>query len=294
MKVFVDTPDAMTRGSVCAIGSFDGVHLGHQAIVRTVHAIAGSNMRTGIITFLPLPFFVLKDIPPMYLTIRSEKERLFASLGIDFIHYFTFDRSFAALQPDAFIERLIERLMPAHVVVGENFHFGLNRSGSAQGLLVFAKNAFHVHIIEPIQREGIVSSTRIRELLLLGNVTVASELLGREYSLTGRVVRGKGRGGELGFPTVNVHGEPDKLLPLDGIYAAHVIVNGTVYNGALFLRHDLVEVHMFDYGDRLYGQDIMISFVRRIRSIERFPDDKTLAAAISDDVSKARALLEGS
>ncbi|MBN2620998.1 riboflavin biosynthesis protein RibF [candidate division WOR-3 bacterium] len=294
MKVFVDSPDALTRGSVCAIGSFDGVHVGHQAIVRTLHSIAGSNMRTGIITFLPLPFFVLKDMPPMYLTIRSEKERLFASLGMDFIHYYSFDRSFAALQPNAFVKRLIEQLVPAHVVVGTNFHFGTERSGSAQGLLALAHNAFHVHIVTPVERDGIVSSTRIRELLLLGNVTVANELLGREYSLTGRVVRGKGRGSELGFPTVNVYAEPDKLLPLDGIYAAHVVVNGTIYNGALFLRHDLVEVHMLDCCDKLYEHDITIGFVKRIRSIERFPDDKTLATAIRDDVSKIRTLLEGS
>jgi riboflavin kinase/FMN adenylyltransferase len=294
MKVFVDVPDAVTRGSVCAIGSFDGVHLGHQVIVRAVHSIAGSNMRTGIITFLPLPFFVLKDLPPMYLTIRSEKERLFASLGMDFIHYFSFDRSFAALRPDAFIERLATRLMPAHVVVGANFHFGTDRSGSAQGLVALAKGAFRVHIVEPVERDGIVSSTRIRELLLLGNVTAANGLLGREYSLTGRVVRGKGRGSGLGFPTVNVHAQTDKLLPLDGIYAAHVFVNGTMHDGALFLRHDLVEVYMLDYCDILYGQDITISFVQRIRSIERFPDDKTLAAAIADDVSKIRAFLKGS
>lgn len=293
MKVLVDRPDALTRGSVCAIGSFDGVHLGHQAIVRAVHSIAGSNMRTGIITFLPLPFFVLKDMPPMYLTVRSEKERLFDLLGIDFIHYFTFERTFAALGPPAFIERLVSRLVPAHVVVGANFHFGSGRSGSAQGLLDQAKSAFRVHIIEPIERDGIVSSTRIRELLLLGHVTAANALLGREYSLTGRVVKGKGRGRELGFPTVNVHAAPDKLLPLDGIYAAHVRTNGTTHNGALFLRRDLVEVYMFDYRDVLYGQDITISFVKRIRSIERFPDDISLVHAIAEDVSEVRAFLEG-
>jgi riboflavin kinase/FMN adenylyltransferase len=293
MKVLFDSSDKITQDSVCAIGSFDGVHRGHQAIVDTVRQIAGSTLRTGIITFLPLPFFVLKDISPMYLTVRSEKERLFTTLDVDFIYYFTFDRTFAALEPGVFIDRLSDSIGPRHIVVGSNFHFGSARSGSAQGLVDLAKGRFDVHIVQPIKDNGVISSTRIRELLLLGNVVAANRLLGREYSLTGRVIKGRGRGAKLGFPTVNVRAAKDKLLPLDGIYAARVPLNGKRFNGALFLRHDLVEVHLLDYGGVLYDQDLEINFVKRVRSIGHFPDDRALIDAIAHDISHVRGYFAG-
>jgi len=291
MNIYNDASDAMVRGSVCAIGSFDGIHLGHQAIVRKARNIAGASSRIGVITFIPLPFFVLKSIRPMYLTVKVEKERLFESLGVDFIYYFSFDKRFATLEPAAFIDLLSSRLAPAHIVVGSNFHFGSARTGSAHDLLRFARGLFNVHIVQPIEYNGTISSTRIRELLLLGNVVAANQLLGREYSINGKVIKGKGKGGSMGFPTVNLHAPLDKLLPLDGIYAAHVLVGDDCFNGALFMRHDLVEVHLLDFHDTLYGQEITVSFVKRIRNIENFPDDVTLSKAIADDIAQVNNFL---
>jgi riboflavin kinase/FMN adenylyltransferase len=288
MNIYRDKTVAATRHSVCAIGSFDGVHLGHRAIIRRAREIAGASSATGVITFLPLPFFVLKGLSPMYLTVKAEKEKILSSLGVDFIFYYTFNSDLASLEPGAFIDRMVETINPAHVVVGPNFHFGSARAGSARNLARLAKNAFAVHITEPVEHDGIISSTRIRELLLLGNVGAANELLGREYSVTGQVIKGRGKGSILGFPTVNIHAPSDKLMPLDGIYAAHVKVNEEQYNGALFLRHDLIEVYLLDYDDEVYGQEIAIHFVKRIRNIESFPDDAALINAIAEDVATIR------
>jgi riboflavin kinase/FMN adenylyltransferase len=293
MKIFIDTGDRMTHGSVCAIGSFDGVHMGHQTIIRRTREIAGTSSLTGVITFIPLPFFVLKSLPPMYLTIKEEKERILESLGVDFVYYYSFDMGFASRKPAAFVEHLMETIVPAHVIVGSNFHFGSARGGSAKELARLAKNTFSVHIVDPVEHDGIISSTRIRELLLLGHVGAANELLGREYSVTGQVIQGRGKGSTLGFPTVNIHTPPDKLMPLDGIYAAHVRIGTRQSQGALFLRHDLLEVHLLDRHDSLYGQHITVSFVKRMRSIESFPDDTTLINAITADVAHVRKFFAG-
>lgn len=292
MHIFNDTGTAVTHGSVCAIGSFDGVHLGHQAIVNKALQIADRTSRIGVITFIPLPFFVLKNVPPIYLTVKQEKEGLFKKLGVDFIFYFTFDEKFATLTPDVFSDRLSTTIAPAHIVVGSNFHFGVTRTGSAQNLITLAGGRFQVHVVPPIEHNGTISSTRIRELLLLGHVVAANELLGREYSITGEVIKGRGKGSTLGFPTINVRAPGDKLLPLDGIYAARVHVGDRCLHGALFLRHDLVEVHIVDYHETLYGQEITVNFVKRIRGIESFADDASLSKAIADDVASVRRVLK--
>ena len=294
MNIFIDTGDPMTHCSVCAIGSFDGVHMGHQTIIRKTREIAGPSSSTGVITFLPLPFFVLKDLPPMYLTIKEEKERILDSLGVDFIYYYSFDKDFASQKPEVFVQHLVKTIAPAHIVVGSNFHFGSARAGSAEDLSRLAQHAFSVHIVEPVEHGGIISSTRIRELLLLGHMSAANELLGREYSVTGQVIQGRGKGSTFGFPTMNVHTPPDKLMPLDGIYAAHVHIGTQRFHGALFLRHDLIEVHLLDHHDSLYGQRVTVSFVKRIRSIEHFPDDAALIRAITDDVAHVRKFFAGS
>lgn len=290
MLVIHDRADATTRDSVCGIGGFDGVHRGHQAIAAQIRQIAGTRQKAGIITFRPLPLFVLKRMPVFYLTPEREKEELFEKLGIDFIFYFEFSETLARQSPSEFIAMVEDKIAPSVIVAGDNFHFGSRRKGTAGVLQHLGMSRFDVRIVPGVADEGIISSTRIRELLLLGNVRAANRLLGRAYLVSGRVSRGKGKGANLGFPTINIVPPPDKLLPLEGVYKVEVSVDrGDVeYLGALFCRPDLIEVHMIGFSGDLYGKNVNIRFIERIRSIEHFADDRALAVAIASDIKKIK------
>lgn len=288
MLVLYGRTDPSTRGSVCGIGGFDGVHRGHQAIAGEVRQIVGTGRKAGIITFRPLPFFVLKRAPVLYLTPEGEKEGLFEQLGIDFMFYFEFSERLARQSPQEFIAMIAGKIGPSVVVAGENFHFGAGRKGTAHTLQDLGRRDFEVRIVPGVVDDGIISSTRIRELLLLGNVRAANRLLGREYTVSGRVGRGKGKGAQLGFPTINLRAPTSKLLPMDGVYKVRVFIDGQDqgHPGALFCRHDLLEAHLVGFSGDLYGRNVTIGFVERIRSIEHFADDRTLTQAIANDIRK--------
>lgn len=286
MLVLSNTKNAQTRNSVCGIGSFDGVHRGHQQIVEHLKQLAGTTQKSGIITFMPLPFFVLKHAPICCLTPKEEKEQIFEKLGVDFIYYFDFSEEFARLSPEGFVNLVAHQIAPATVVVGENFHFGNMRQGSAQLLKTLAHDFFRVDIMPKLKDEGTISSTRIRELLLLGNIRAANRLLGREYSISGAVVKGKGRGQQLGFPTINILPSEHKLIPLDGVYKVRVVISKDEHLGAMFCRHDLLEVHIVNFSRDIYGKSVTTKFLERIRGIEHFRDDKALKSAISEDIEK--------
>lgn len=286
MLVLLNDKDTLTKGSVCGIGSFDGVHRGHQAIVTHLIYLAGSKKKVGIITFTPLPFFTLKKAPICCLTPKEDKEKIFEQLGVDFMYYFKFSNEFAQLEPRQFVKCIVDRIAPSIVVVGENFHFGKNRKGTAQMLKDLAHGFFTVEIMPRVSDEGTISSTRIRELLLLGHIKAANDLLGREYSVAGEVIKGKGRGQRLGFPTVNIAPPEHKLLPLDGVYKVRVQLDHKDYIGAMFSRHDLLEIHILGFDGDLYKKNLTIKFLERIRGIEHFEDDASLKAAIASDINK--------
>lgn len=288
MHLISDRIDPLTRNSVCGIGSFDGVHRGHQEIVRRLTQLADKSQKVGIITFSPLPFFTLKRAPICCLTPQKEKEEIFERIGIDFIYYFTFSPTFAQHSPQEFVELVARKINPSAIVVGENFHFGKMRKGNAQMLKELARSMFEVQIMRRISDDGPISSTRIRELLLLGNIKAANRLLGRHYSISGTVTKGKGKGQEIGFPTINIPTPEDKLVPLDGVYKVYVTVAGQQHLGAMFCRHDILEVHIINLSDDLYGKDVTIQFLERIRGIEHFADDAELKDAISKDINRIK------
>lgn len=290
MKIVCNTRDEFTKNSICAIGSFDGVHLGHQHIIHYIKQNAQPDQHIGIVTFLPLPFFVLKSAPIIYLSLKEEKEAIMAGLGIDFMYYFKFTRTFAQLSAETFVKRLASDVNPALVVVGENFHFGRGRQGSADKLTDIARGTFDVHVLPCLDREGTISSTRIRELLLLGHVRAANKLLGRAYAISGRVIKGKGKGAHLGFPTVNIKPDPKKLVPLAGVYEVRLSVDRKEYRGAMFCRDDILEVHILDFAGDLYGQIITIHFIVRIRDIEEFTTDMLLKKAITEDIKSIKEM----
>lgn len=284
MRVLASPCQKISKDAVCGIGSFDGVHRGHQAIVHRLKELAGTKTRTGIITFMPLPFFVIHSAPVLTLTLKREKERLFRDLGVDFMYYFKFTPLFASIPPQDFITLIARRIAPRAVVVGENFHFGRQRRGSAHMLKELTRNMFTVEILPRIIDDGTISSTRIRELLLLGHAEAARTLLGRPYSLSGTVIKGKGKGTVLGFPTINLKVNKEKLMPLDGVYKVHICIHGGSYLGAMFCRHELLEVHVLGFSGNLYRKKVTVDVLKRIRAIERFENDEALRRAIAYDV----------
>lgn len=284
MRVLTSSRPEITKNAVCGIGSFDGVHRGHQEIVSKLKELAVPERRTGIITFTPLPFFVIHSAPVLTLTLKREKERLFEDLGIDFMYYFRFTNAFANILPREFVTITARRIAPSTVVVGENFHFGKQRRGSAHMLKEYARDTFSVEVLPRISDDGTISSTRIRELLLLGQAEAAQKLLGRPYTVTGIVIKGKGKGTALGFPTINLKVNKEKLMPLDGVYKVQVHVHGRSYVGAMFYRHELLEVHVLRFSGNLYRKKVKVEVLKRIRSVERFENDEALRRAISHDI----------
>ncbi len=287
MLVINNSPNPITQNAVCALGNFDGIHRGHLAIIDYARNIAGQNRETGIITFDPSPITVLKKHNALFLTTKQEKENLLNTINIDFLYYFQFDTKFSEQSAEEFVDLLSKVIKPYAIVVGENFHFGKKRKGTAITLRNLAHGRFIVHILPALKdHNGVISSTRIRELLLLGNIPGANRILGREYSLTGRVIKGKGKGSKLGFPTINLMVAGEKLLPLDGVYEVRLEINGIIYKGAMFLSHSQIEVHIIGFSGILYDRDISVAFVRRLRSIKEFTDDEHLKKAIAEDIAK--------
>lgn len=289
-----------------AIGVFDGVHLGHRALLARLRAGARAAGATGLAaTFDPLPARVLDPTGgPLALTDALERAVLLHAAGADEVVVFAFDRAFAALGPAEFAGRLAAAGAVRRVVVGPDFQFGHGRSGAAGTLRGLGeRHGFTVEVVEPVTASGtIVSSTRIRALLGAGDLAAATALLGRAYTVGGTVVRGDHRGAALGWPTLNLATPPERLLPRDGIYAAWVEVAGARRAAAASLGvrptfgaglERRLEAHLLDFSDELYGERATVTFVRRLRDELRFETPAALSAQIARDVAAARAALAG-
>lgn len=297
------------RGCVLTVGNFDGVHLGHQALLRAVTERATAlGCAAAVYTFHPHPRRVLypEDSPPLLMTW----DQLAAGLeqaGIDVAIRERFTTEFATLSAEAFLTEILhQRIRPQEIFVGRDFHFGKGRRGSDNTLAALAPAlGIRIVIIPQVLAEGRdVSSTRIRTALAGGDVEDAQVCLGRPYAVWGRVVAGDGRGRSLGFPTANVEPE-NEIVPAGGVYATSVRLFGgdrptgkplagvtnigtrpTFDSGRMF-----TEAHLFDFDQDLYGRRIAIAFHARIRAERRFPDADALVRQIRQDVSEARRLL---
>ncbi|MCK9458991.1 MAG: bifunctional riboflavin kinase/FAD synthetase [Proteobacteria bacterium] len=288
---------------VVSIGNFDGVHVGHRAVLAAARAEAERRgVELAVLTFEPHPAELFgRAKPRMRLADPEQKTALLAACGVDLALFQRFDAEFAALSPDAFTaEVLVGALGAVCVVIGAGFRFGAGRGGDFASLRAAgARLGFEV-IAAPLVTDGGegVSSTRIRAALLAGEVASARRLLGRPYAVEGDVVHGRGEGEGLGFPTANVGGVR-VLLPRSGIYAARCTVRGAVRPAAVYLGdrptlgHGLsLEAHLLDFDGDLYGDRITIAFVDRVRGDMRFDDVDALRAQMTIDVSRIRSILE--
>jgi riboflavin kinase/FMN adenylyltransferase len=305
MKVYRSGEEGIAiRGGSLAIGNFDGVHLGHQALLAAAREEARlSSGPSAALTFEPHPAKVLNpEMAPRLMTTLPRKLELLAESGLDATLIQTFDRSFAALSARDFVEgMLLGDLGVRSVVVGEDFSFGKGRTGSVRELEQWLpEGGARLRIVPQVKLEGIaISSTRIREMLLEGHVEGAARLLGRPFDLDGTVVRGLGRGAKIGWPTANVQSE-NELLPQSGVYAVRVRFDGRELPGAANIGRKptfgegaalTVEVHLIGHsGESLLGRELRVVFIARLRDEMRFPSVDALKAQIGRDVARAREL----
>lgn len=286
-----------------AIGVFDGVHLGHQELVARLRTGAAASSATAVVaTFDPIPLSVLAPgAPPSALSDADERAELLGAAGADAVVVLRFDAAFSALTAREFFERVMGAGDVRQIVVGADFHFGHGREGNVSMLRALGRERnVTVEVVEPVTRGGsVISSTRIRNLLVAGHVREAADLLGRVYSVRGEIVHGDKRGRALGYPTINVTTPAARLLPRDGIYAAFVTTEGTRRPAATSLGvrptfghgERLLESYILDFTGDLYGREAEVAFVERIRDELRFETPDELIAQITADVEATRRVL---
>jgi riboflavin kinase/FMN adenylyltransferase len=291
-------PDAPP--AVAALGVFDGVHLGHRAILTAAVARARDLALPAVAcTFDPHPMKILQpDRAPTLIVSLEERLALIAGLGIDTAVVLAFTPELAAMEAEAFVKDIVVgRLSAREVVVGATHTFGRGARGNARLLQTLgARLGFRTHVVPPLVVDGVpVSSSAVRDALERGDVAQAARYLGRPYSVTGRVVAGAGRGRALGFPTANVAPDVDPLVP-NGVYACRVVVDGATRAAVVNIgtrptfgeTMRAVEAHLLDFTGDLYGRTARVEFVGRLRDERRFPDVDALRAQIAADIATAR------
>jgi riboflavin kinase/FMN adenylyltransferase len=297
---------ARVRGPVVlSIGVFDGVHLGHRAVLRRALEDAQTVGGNAVaLTFEPHPLRVLRpDRAPRLLTSAAHKARLIEAEGFPFLLVVPFDEEFAAQPPEVFVRSLAAAARPLRqICVGENWAFGAKRAGNVNLLRTLgAELAFDVAEVAAVQIEGAtVSSTRIREAVERGDLDLARSLLGRDYTVLGTVEPGAQLGRRIGFPTANLRAHNEQFPP-DGVYAVRVLLADQTWNGVANIGYRptvttgeierRLEVHVFDFDGDLYGRDLDVDFVHFLRGERKFGGLDALKAQIASDAAEARRLL---
>ena len=307
MKIYRDIREYVpARGAVSTVGTFDGVHSGHAEIFHKMQQdAAGKGLETVVITFHPHPRLVIhpdsKNLK--FINTQDRKYELIARSGIDHLIIVPFTREFSNLSSSEFVRRyLVEAVRTEKLIVGYDHHFGKDRLGGYNDLRGLGKiHGFDVEEVPVKKIDGIaVSSTKIRNALMSGNVKLANLLLGYEYSISGKVVHGNRIGRTIGFPTANIHLEDEyKLISAVGVYACKVEWKGSMYKGMGNIgyrptvdRGNLtIEVHIFDFDHEIYGDEITIYFIDRIRDEIRFENLAALRQQLICDRARAMEVL---
>lgn len=294
-----------TAGTVVTVGSFDGVHRGHLAVLEEIVGRAGATGRQSVlVTFEPHPMEVVRpDSAPLLITTPVERREILAQTGLDRVVLLRFDATLRALSPERFVREILRgRFGMQELVIGEDHGFGRGRAGGVDLLRQLGREeGFGVDVVPPVRDPvvGLVSSTRIREAVAAGDLDLAGALLGRRFALTGRVIRGAGRGRSLGVPTANIAVPPRKLLPPDGVYAAWVEWPGGRAGGMLNQgprptvgdERRMIEVHLFGVEAELYGAPVKVEWAGRLREVTRFPSLQALQDQLGRDRLAAEKLL---
>lgn len=307
MRVHQELPaQSPQRNTVLAIGVFDGVHMGHQHLLKRLKDTASQGgMLSGVLTFVNHPRTVLTPGTCIkYITSVEDRLALLKSNGVDLVIPLTFDLELSHLRTHEFVELLQDRLNMAGLVIGYNFAMGYKREGNPETLkAIGGEKGFSVTVVEPVSADGErVSSTGIREAISAGDVDKASRCLGRPFALQGRVVAGNARGKTLGFPTANLDIPEDRVIPGDGIYTTWAYVGDKRYMAATNVgvrptfgqKERTVEAFILDFNGDLYDSEITVEFVDRLRDELRFETPEALVAQMHKDVEQTRQTLKSS
>ena len=295
-----------TNPTIVTIGTFDGVHLGHQKIVAQITKNADAlNCESLVLTFFPHPRMVLQESTEMkQLNTLNEKIALLDNLGIDNLVVHPFDKEFSRLTAEEFVKKvLVDVFKIKKIIIGHDHRFGRNRTATIDDLINFGKTyGFEVEQISAEEiNEVSISSTKIRNALLEGNIELATNYLGYDYSLTGIIFKGKQLGRTIGYPTANITIEEDyKLIPNNGVYIAKSVLNGKTVFGMMNIgtrptvdgTKQTIEINFFDFKQDLYGQKITISLLHRMRSEQKFESIDALKNQLGKDKKTALSFIE--
>ncbi len=312
----------MTDGTVATVGTFDGIHRGHRAVLAAIAARARERgLASLLVTFDPHPLEVVNPpAAPRLLTLPDEKRRLVAALGLDRVEVLPFTPELARLAPEAFVRGVLAtRYAMRELVLGYDHGFGRGRSGDVELVRRLAReDGFAVDVVDAVREDGQpISSSLIRTAVAHGDLAAAARWLGRDYGVLGVVERGAGRGRTIGVPTINLAPlDPRKLLPPDGVYAVWVELlgkretlkdsltvagSGKRYGGMMNQgprptfgeTARALEVHLFDFTGELYGETVSVQWVRRLRDVQAFPSREALVEQLQLDAARAREILKG-
>ncbi|MEO0233848.1 MAG: bifunctional riboflavin kinase/FAD synthetase [candidate division WOR-3 bacterium] len=308
MNIFygLNKVDDSLKGKVITIGSFDGIHKGHKKVLENLSKISKREGKENlVITFEPHPRIVLEGIKENFLlTTLEDKLYMFETSNlVDNLLIIPFDKNFAQISADDFVEKIIiNRLAPSTFVVGYDTHFGNNRKGDIVKLRsILLKERIKFELVEPeVEDAQIISSSIIRKFIKFGNIEEANKFLGYKYFVKGVVVRGEGRGAILGFPTANIEfDEKIKIMPQNGVYAVLVIYEGKKYKGMMnvgkrptFDEKLSLEVHILDFNENLYNKTLKIHFIKRLRDEVKFPGENELIEQLKKDKEEIKNLKE--
>lgn len=287
------------------IGTFDGVHRGHQEIVHKLVANAhADNAQAVVLTFYPHPAIILGKRPdPYYLTTPEERANLLGDFGVDVVITLPFTPQLSSKTASEFVSLIKSHIGMRHLMVGPDFALGHDRGGDIKTLIALGEEfGYSLSTISPVVVDGKeVSSSRIRAALSEGDLDQVNLLLGRSFFINGHVVPGDGRGSEIGIPTANLSVWLERALPKSGVYASKAIINGNINESVTNVgvrptfdsqqNHLHVETHLLNFVEQIYGQEIHLEFISRLRDEQRFPNVEALVSQITKDIIDAKQIL---
>ena len=287
-------------GTVVALGNFDGVHKGHCDLIQTMTKYAKEHgLKSSLLVFDNHTKTVLTGKAPKIITSMDQKYKIFEKLQVELIYKMKFDEDVMKLLPEQFVQEiLISKLNVKAVIVGFDYRFGHKASGDSKLLKeIGMKNNFEVIVIDPIYIDDqLVSSTKIRDLIQAGNIIEANKLLGRNYSLQGKVVPGKKLGNRLGFPTANIEPIGDYVIPKHGVYWTNTIIDDKSYLSATSVGENptfkedglKIESHIIDFNEDIYGKTIQLEFIQYLREEIKFQSLEELKNKVKEDISRVK------
>lgn len=296
MEYIYGTRDvSQNENSVVVLGNFDGVHRGHQRLLQVAMQQGKmKQLKMIVFSFYPHPSWVIGNHPKPLIMSRRDKKQIVKSLGMDTLIEYPFTKAFASISPETFFEEiLIGQLKAKVLVVGENYYFGRNKAGNPEYLKELGiKHGVEVCVVPAVKyEEQMISSTTIRNLIIEGNIELANEMLGHPYMIVGNVMAGKQLGRTIGFPTINLIADPDRIYPPNGVYATKVTVYNKEYLGMTNIGYNptvngtkkMIETHIFDFDEEIYGETVEIRFYHAIRKEQKFQNIEALQQQIEKD-----------